>query len=84
MELFREGVNVPLTPKEFKLLHFLVNQERVVSVSELLEEVGKHGGHTTPSSLRMHILRLRQKLEKDPENPSHFKTVHGIGYRFVR
>jgi len=84
MELFRDGVNVPLTPKEFKLLHFLVNQERVVSVPELLEEVGKHGGHSTPSSLRMHILRLRQKLEKDPENPSHFKTVHGIGYRFVR
>jgi DNA-binding response OmpR family regulator len=31
-----------------------------------------------------HILRLRQKLEKDPANPIHFRTVHSAGYRFVR
>jgi DNA-binding response OmpR family regulator len=29
-------------------------------------------------------LRLRQKLEKDPANPVHFRTVHGMGYKFVR
>ena len=31
-----------------------------------------------------HILKLRQKLEKEPTNPVHFRTVHGVGYKFVR
>jgi DNA-binding response OmpR family regulator len=30
-----------------------------------------------------HILKLRQKLERDPANPVHFRTVHGVGYKFV-
>ena len=31
-----------------------------------------------------HVVKLRQKLEKDPTNPTHFRTVHGMGYKFVR
>ena len=36
-----------------------------------------------PRTVDNHILKLRQKLEKDPGNPVHFRTVHGMGYKFV-
>jgi DNA-binding response OmpR family regulator len=84
MELTRSGQPVSLTPQEFKALKFLAhNVGRVVSREELLDEVWGYQNYPTTRTVDNHILRLRQKLEKDPANPAHFKTVHGAGYKFV-
>ena len=85
MELLREGHSVALTPQEFKMLRFFLNhQERVVSRTELLNEVWGYNNYPTTRTVDTHMLRLRQKLEKDPADPVHFRTVHGTGYKFVR
>lgn len=85
MELHRSGQLVPLTPQEFKMLRFFLNnQERVISRTELLNEVWGYHNYPTTRTVDTHILRLRQKLEKDPADPVHFRTVHGTGYKFVR
>ncbi|MGB7556607.1 MAG: response regulator transcription factor [Candidatus Korobacteraceae bacterium] len=85
MELHRSGQSIALTPQEFKMLRFFLNhQERVVSRTELLNEVWGYNNYPTTRTVDTHILRLRQKLEKDPADPVHFRTVHGTGYKFVR
>jgi DNA-binding response OmpR family regulator len=85
MELFRNGQLVPLTPQEFKMLRFFLNnQERVISRTELLNEVWGYNNYPTTRTVDTHMLRLRQKLERDPTDPVHFRTVHGTGYKFVR
>lgn len=85
MELHRAGQLIPLTPQEFKMLRFFANNpERVISRTELLNEVWGYNNYPTTRTVDTHILRLRQKLEKDPTDPVHFRTVHGTGYKFVR
>ena len=85
MELSKTGKIVPMTPQEFKILRFFSNNEgRVVSRMELLTEVWGYNSYPTTRTVDTHILRLRQKLEKDPCEPVHFQTVHGTGYKFVR
>jgi two-component system alkaline phosphatase synthesis response regulator PhoP len=85
MELHRSGELIPLTPQEFKMLRFFLNNpERVISRTELLNEVWGYNNYPTTRTVDTHILRLRQKLERDPTDPVHFRTVHGTGYKFVR
>jgi DNA-binding response OmpR family regulator len=85
MEVVREGQPVTLTAQEFKTLKFLIqNPERVISRDELLNEVWGYQNYPSTRTVDNHILKLRQKLEKDPANPVHFRTVHGVGYKFVR
>jgi len=85
MEVTRDGEPVVLTAQEFKTLKFLVlNAERVISRDELLNEVWGYQNYPSTRTVDNHILKLRQKLEKDPANPIHFRTVHGMGYKFVR
>ena len=84
MELFKSGRNIRVTRQEMRVLRFFVhNQGRVVSDSELLGAAW--GTHSRPASgtIKTHILRLRQKLENDPRNPLHLRTVHRAGYKFV-
>ncbi len=85
MEVSRDGELVVLTAQEFKTLKFLVqNAERVISRDELLNEVWGYQNYPSTRTVDNHILKLRQKLERDPANPTHFRTVHGMGYKFVR
>jgi DNA-binding response OmpR family regulator len=85
MEVQREGKIVTLTAQEFKTLQFLVqNAERVISRDELLNEVWGYQNYPSTRTVDNHILKLRQKLERDPGSPVHFRTVHGMGYKFVR
>jgi DNA-binding response OmpR family regulator len=84
MELWREGKQVQLTSQEFKVLKFMIqNAERVLSREELLNHVWGYRNYPSTRTVDNHILRLRQKLEKDPANPLHFRTVHSAGYKFV-
>lgn len=84
MEVVREGKIITLTAQEFKTLKFMVhNPERVITRDELLNEVWGYHNYPSTRTVDNHILKLRQKLEKDPANPVHFRTVHGVGYKFV-
>ena len=75
---------VKLTSMEFKTLkYFVLNPHRVISRDELLDKVWGYSSYPCTRTVDNRILRLRQKLEKDPENPRHFLTVHGSGYKFV-
>jgi DNA-binding response OmpR family regulator len=84
MEVQRDGKIVVLTAQEFKTLQFLVqNADRVISRDELLNEVWGYQNYPSTRTVDNHILKLRQKLERDPASPVHFRTVHGMGYKFV-
>lgn len=84
MEVTRENELVVLTAQEFKTLKFLMqNSERVITRDELLNEVWGYQNYPSTRTVDNHILKLRQKLEADPANPVHFRTVHGVGYKFV-
>jgi len=83
-EVIRGGCPVLLTAKPFKILEFMIrNPQRVISREELLKEV--FGYQICPSTRTVdnHILKLRQKLEKNPSDPVHFRTVPCVGYKFV-
>lgn len=72
-----------LTPKEFDLLHhFAANPGVVFSRTELLEELWDFAFDGDPSTVTVHIRRLREKIEEDPSRPRHLVTVWGVGYRF--
>lgn len=84
MEVCRGGEPVRLTTQEFKTLKFLMqNPERVLSRSELLNEVWGYQNYPSTRTVDNHILKLRQKLERDPARPVHFQTVQRAGYKFV-
>ena len=85
MEVQRDNKVIVLTAQEFKTLQFLVqNADRVISRDELLNEVWGYQNYPSTRTVDNHILKLRQKLERDPASPVHFRTVHGMGYKFVR
>ena len=84
LELTRAGQAVSMTPHEFKALkYFVENPQRVISREELLNQVWGYHSYPSTRTVDNHILKLRQKLEKDPANPTHFRTIHGAGYKFV-
>jgi DNA-binding response OmpR family regulator len=83
-EITRGGEKIIVTPKEFKTLEFFIrNAQRVISRDELLDKVWGYENYPCTRTVDNHMLRLRQKLESDPSHPSHFLTVHGLGYKFV-
>jgi DNA-binding response OmpR family regulator len=84
METRKADALVPLTAHEFKLLRFFLdNPGRAITRDELLSGVWGLSFHLTTRTVDNQILKLRQKLEDDPANPVHFRTIHGIGYKFV-
>jgi Transcriptional regulatory protein, C terminal len=84
MEASLNGEPVKLTAMEFKTLKYLArNTRRVVSRDELLNEVWGYENYPCTRTVDNHILRLRQKLEKDPSRPIHFQTVYRAGYKFL-
>src|SRR5207237_5940984 len=84
MEVVSDGESIGMTAQEFKTLKFLLqNAERVITRDELLNEVWGYQNYPSTRTVDNHILKLRQKLEKDPANTVHFRTVHGMAYKFV-
>ncbi|MFD7908981.1 response regulator [Kitasatospora sp. NPDC059722] len=79
----RDGTDVRLTPTEWHLLEVLVrNAGRLVSQTQLLQEVWGPAYRTETNYLRVYLAQLRRKLEHDPSHPRHFITEPGMGYRF--
>jgi len=76
-----EGAPVRLTALEFKLLAYLVqNQGRMISKQELFEQVWENK-FTGDGTLNVHIRKLREKIEANPQEPELLKTIWGKGYR---
>ncbi len=74
---------IPLTTKEFDLLWFFARHPRqVFTRSQLLDHVWGYEFYGDPSTVTVHIRRLREKIERDPSQPRYVLTVWGVGYRF--
>jgi len=77
------GEEVPLTAKEFDLLWVLARHpRRVFNRDQLLDLVWGMSEYIDPSTVTVHVHRLREKIEADPSNPHHIQTVWGVGYKF--
>jgi len=74
------GTEVKLSPREYDLLRLLVmHAGKVLTHKMIMKEVW--GGETDVQYLRIYVRALRQKLEADPERPTHILTEQGVGYR---
>ncbi len=77
------GRQIDLTAKEFDLLAFLMRHPRqVFSRDQLLDKVWGFEFFGDPSTVTVHIRRLREKVEPDPSHPTYLLTVWGVGYKF--
>jgi DNA-binding response OmpR family regulator len=80
----RASEEVRMTRAEFNLLAFFVqNPGRALSRDVILNSVWGYESFPNTRTVDAHVVRLRQKLEPDPETPRHFLTMHGVGYRFL-
>ena len=80
----RHGEDLKLTPAEYNLLtYFLQNPDRPLTRDMILNSVWGYQSFPNTRTVDAHVVKLRQKLEPDPNLPRHFLTVHGVGYRFV-
>jgi DNA-binding response OmpR family regulator len=78
------GEEVKLTPSEYNLLAFFVQHpNRVVTRDMILNSVWGYYTYPNTRTVDVHVMKLRQKLEPDQKESKHFRTVHGVGYRFV-
>lgn len=78
-----DGHDQELTVTEFNLLWFMARHPRqVFSRDQLLQHVWGFSDYVDPSTVTVHIRRLREKIEKDPSEPQRLLTVWGVGYKF--
>jgi DNA-binding response OmpR family regulator len=74
---------LPLTPTEFRLLEFfLTHPGHAHSRERLLNEIWGEQRYVTPRTVDVHVRRLREQIEKKPDEPRYLVTVRGFGYRF--
>jgi two-component system alkaline phosphatase synthesis response regulator PhoP len=82
--VLKSGKAIDISSKEFELLkYFIVHSGETLSRDRLLEDVWGYDNYPTTRTVDTHLVRLRQKLEPNPDQPQYFLTVHGTGYRFV-
>lgn len=80
----RKGEELKVTPAEYNLLcYFIQNADRALTRDMILNSVWGYEFFPNTRTVDAHVVKLRQKLEPDPNTPRHFLTVHGVGYRFV-
>ena len=78
-----QGEPITLSPQEFRLLSALVREaDHVLSTEYLLDGLWGPDYAGDPGTLPVHILRLRNKLDRCPGTSAHIRTVRGIGYIF--
>lgn len=82
-KLFRNGVEVELTAKEFRLLEYFASRAGcALSRNEILDAVWGDSIIVTPRSVDRCVTTLRAKIEPDPRLPTYIQTIRDIGYRF--
>ena len=81
--VFLRDASCDLTSTEFNLLEFfLTHPGRAYSRDQLLESVWGEQRFVTPRTVDVHIRRLREQIEEQPDDPRYLTTVRGFGYRF--
>jgi two-component system phosphate regulon response regulator PhoB len=81
--VFQADRELPLTSTEFNLLEFfLTHPGRAYSREQLLEAVWGEQRFVTPRTVDVHVRRLREQIEEQPDNPRYLATIRGFGYRF--
>lgn len=85
-KLFNErNEEVPVTAMEFDLLSvFAQSPNRVLNRDQLMELAHNRGWDVFDRSVDLRIMRLRRKIEPDPEKPQIIKTIRGVGYMYVK
>jgi DNA-binding response OmpR family regulator len=79
------GSDITMTRTEFDLLaYFLENEGKALSRDKVMNDVWGTEYYGTQRSLDSFVATLRRKIEKDPHNPEHILTIHGVGYKFMR
>jgi two-component system response regulator MtrA len=82
--LIKDGKKIELTILENRiLLYFLKNRNKVINREELMMEVWGYNADVNTRTLDMHIVRLRKKIEDNPDSPQYLQTVRGVGYKFA-
>lgn len=80
-----DGEKVSLTPKEYEILYFLMqNAGKVYSPREIYFKVWKDNPYGAESTVAVHIRHLREKIEINPAEPRYLKVVWGQGYKIER
>lgn len=80
----RDDARFDLSPKEVGMLRlFFESVGKVISRRDFLDSVWGYETFPTTRTVDTHVLKLRQKIEPDPDKPRHILTVHGAGYKFV-
>ena len=83
-KIIRKGKEIGLTSLEVDVLRYLIGHNgKVVSRDDLLDKIWGYEKYPTTRTIDNHILKLRKKIEIDPNHPRHILTVYGGGYRFV-
>ncbi len=83
-EAWKGGQALEMTRKEFSIIRFLASRAgEVIGRDELLNEVWGYENYPTTRTVDNHVAGLRAKIERDPSDPQHLRTVHGVGYKFV-
>jgi DNA-binding response OmpR family regulator len=82
--LLKKGEPMEISPREFQLLRFMVeNEGKVLDRREILNRVWGYNYYGTARTIDNFITKLRHKVEEDPNQPRHIITVRGIGYKFL-
>ena len=81
--LIRENIEIKLTPTEYSILYlFMTNKDRMYTRDELLDEIWGVNYVGDLKVVDVNIRRIRTKMESDPSNPEHLKTIWGYGYQW--
>ncbi|MCT8140001.1 response regulator transcription factor [Anaerobacillus sp. CMMVII] len=77
-----DGEDVHLTPVQYKMLKFLIeNAGKVFSIEEIYEKVWNETAHSPENTVSVHIRKIREKIEINPKEPKYLKVVWGVGYK---
>lgn len=80
---YLDGKPIIMTLKEFELLQlFLENRGKTLQKDWIFNKIWGMDSFSEPSTLTVHINKLREKIEKDPKNPKRITTVWGVGYKY--
>jgi two-component system alkaline phosphatase synthesis response regulator PhoP len=84
LEATKGDTPIELTPREFKLLQFMIDHKgEILARERLLDAVWGYEDVPFTRTVDMHIAKLRKKVEDRPADPAHIVTVHRVGYKFT-
>lgn len=85
-KLYCDDIEIPISATEFRLLNYLMsNPGQILSKQQILSALwDNQGNFVDENTLSVNISRLRAKVEKNPKNPQRIKTIHGLGYVWVK